>query len=866
MDAQHIYGSPGTLYSRCGGVFGVSAFVDRCMDMWMQDDVLNANRKVRTWHETAQRCGFKFLVVQIVCNLTGGPQRYTGRPMDIAHKWLGISMDEWEKFMELFNEVCGEFNLSPTDQDDLNALMISMMDDCITWDGDPVPPNPGPARPSGNSLYARVGGVYPVALFVDRLVDSVLADDRFPVPRDGQKRNEASLKYLVTELMCSEFGGPEVVTSRQSDEVKLLVPKNCWPGFVATAQQACDHFPPATRGAAVQIIERAKKYMVDDHSDARAPLVTTAAGTVKSVIDAAAGKMLSKEVIAARHAAPGAHVGARRRVFGDPRTIYGKTGGVFGLARLVDKLMDVWMENPALNANARVAKWHESQQKFGFKFLVAQLMGYLCGGPQRYTGRPMDESHQHLNITQREWQTFVQDADKVFTGFNLAQPVKVELLSIIARFQEQCVNRGREVRDPGHQPNAGSVGTLYHKLGGVYPIAQFADRVVELVLKGDRVHVDTTGEHRHPPGIKYMVTELFCNGMGGPEVATSKGYDDAKLGVPVEEWPMFLTLAAEAAEVFPTSHHRTAVVSHLNELKAEICVGIVSAEEAEGGGVGKLIMLGFPVVDATAALDKCDGNVDKAKELLVNGWNPREGRDDGSSFGDSMSRSRSPPMGRQASACPFAQSVATASVADVGRSRQMDAAQLLAEKGISKADIAKMLGMDESELSALPAVAHGRVLGSNEQEKLDELLDEDVDLCCPVMLVLYEDPVIASDGFIYERSAVETLIKANRPSPMTRENLGKQVFPAKQKKTDALQYRHQMVRDLCAFAEKCSDSSIAEAALERATEYLIYLKPKKYAEDAHRVVQLWQKHGKPVPSGLVEAAGPGGKGKGKGTR
>merc|ERR1719327_1372967 len=114
---------------------------------------------------------------------------------------------------------------------------------------------------------------------------------------------------------------------------------------------------------------------------------------------------------------------------------------------------------------------------------------------------------------------------------------------------------------------------------------------------------------------------------------------------------------------------------------------------------------------------------------------------------------------------------------------------LLAEKGISKEDIAKMLGMDLSELAALPHVAHGRVLGSNLQEKLDELLDEDLDLCCPVMLVLYEDPVIASDGFIYERSAVDTLIKNNRPSPMTREALGKDVFPAKQKKTDALQYR-----------------------------------------------------------------------------
>ena len=41
----------------------------------MADDVLNANQLVARWHASAQRPGFKFLVVQIVCSLTGGPQQ-----------------------------------------------------------------------------------------------------------------------------------------------------------------------------------------------------------------------------------------------------------------------------------------------------------------------------------------------------------------------------------------------------------------------------------------------------------------------------------------------------------------------------------------------------------------------------------------------------------------------------------------------------------------------------------------------------------------------------------------------------------------------------------------------------------------------
>ena len=151
MIARRVYGEPGTLYARCGGVFGISAFVDRCMDKWMASKTLNANAMVARWHQSAQRPGFKFLVVQIVCTLTGGPQEYTGRPMDVAHKHLNISESEWDTFMEIFNEVVDEFGLPSEDQDDLNALMISMMEDCIVFPGERVPRDPGPQRPSSSA-------------------------------------------------------------------------------------------------------------------------------------------------------------------------------------------------------------------------------------------------------------------------------------------------------------------------------------------------------------------------------------------------------------------------------------------------------------------------------------------------------------------------------------------------------------------------------------------------------------------------------------------------------------------------------------------------------------------------------------------
>merc|ERR1712178_656347 len=136
----------------------------------------------------------------------------------------------------------------------------------------------------------------------------------------------------------------------------------------------------------------------------------------------------------------GASVAARRRVHGDPRTLYGRGGGVFGLAKLANCLMDAWMQDATLNANPAVAKWHESQQKFGFKFLVTQLLGYLTGGPQRYTGQPMEVAHMHLAITDAQWNSFMADAG-----------TQAELQAILASFKDQCVLKqgGTAPRDPG---------------------------------------------------------------------------------------------------------------------------------------------------------------------------------------------------------------------------------------------------------------------------------------------------------------------------------------------------------------------------------------------------------------------------------
>ena len=174
---------------------------------------------------------------------------------------------------------------------------------------------------------------------------------------------------------------------------------------------------------------------------------------VKSVNEAATGAALSDEAIKSRQGSAGSFVEAEKRVYGDARTLYGRVGGVFGLAKLADRLMDSWMNNPELNANAAIAPWTQSGQRQGFKFLVTQVCGYLTGGPQRYTGQPMDVAHKHLGITPAEWNAFMSDAALTMDALHIEKGIQAELGEIFASFRSQVIVEAGE-KVPALPPHA----------------------------------------------------------------------------------------------------------------------------------------------------------------------------------------------------------------------------------------------------------------------------------------------------------------------------------------------------------------------------------------------------------------------------
>lgn len=116
---------------------------------------------------------------------------------------------------------------------------------------------------------------------------------------------------------------------------------------------------------------------------------------------------------------------------GNQPSLYERLGGVYSVATVVDDLIDRVMADPRLNANALVDEAHHRVSAAGFKYLVTEMVCGAAGGPQKYTGRPMRDSHQALMITAGEWQAFLDDFQQTLDKFGVPQAEQAELKAIV---------------------------------------------------------------------------------------------------------------------------------------------------------------------------------------------------------------------------------------------------------------------------------------------------------------------------------------------------------------------------------------------------------------------------------------------------
>jgi hemoglobin len=98
---------------------------------------------------------------------------------------------------------------------------------------------------------------------------------------------------------------------------------------------------------------------------------------------------------------------------------------------VADDFIDRIMVDPRLNANPLVDEAHHRVPPAGFKYLVTEMVCWAAGGPQKYTGKSMADSHAHLKITAAEWEAFLDDLQQPLDKFVVPATEQADLRAIV---------------------------------------------------------------------------------------------------------------------------------------------------------------------------------------------------------------------------------------------------------------------------------------------------------------------------------------------------------------------------------------------------------------------------------------------------
>jgi hemoglobin len=126
-----------SLYERLGGLESITSVVDSFVARCAADDRIN--RKF----ERSDVTRLKKMLVDQVCEATGGPCTYTGRDMRPTHDGMAVTAGEFDALVEDLVLTLGEFDVPRAEQQELLGLLAPMRGDIVEVEspetGTPLP-------------------------------------------------------------------------------------------------------------------------------------------------------------------------------------------------------------------------------------------------------------------------------------------------------------------------------------------------------------------------------------------------------------------------------------------------------------------------------------------------------------------------------------------------------------------------------------------------------------------------------------------------------------------------------------------------------------------------------------------------------
>lgn len=121
------------------------------------------------------------------------------------------------------------------------------------------------------------------------------------------------------------------------------------------------------------------------------------------------------------------------------KPLYERLGGLNGITVVIDDFINRLVSNKTLNKNPAINAGRKRSPAPYLKFQVSQLVCEVTGGPCKYTGKGMRESHVHLNITEKEWGVMAKEFQKTLDKFKVPAAEQKELFEIVGSLKGDIV-------------------------------------------------------------------------------------------------------------------------------------------------------------------------------------------------------------------------------------------------------------------------------------------------------------------------------------------------------------------------------------------------------------------------------------------
>lgn len=116
-------------------------------------------------------------------------------------------------------------------------------------------------------------------------------------------------------------------------------------------------------------------------------------------------------------------------------SLYERLGGVDAIRAVVDNFVG------RVGADARINAFFRGVDLDNLKRLLTEQICQATGGPCRYTGRSMRETHTGMSLTDAHFNALVEDLVGALNQFNVPEREKSELLAALGGMKGDIVGR-----------------------------------------------------------------------------------------------------------------------------------------------------------------------------------------------------------------------------------------------------------------------------------------------------------------------------------------------------------------------------------------------------------------------------------------